>query len=74
MLASTPAWERFAYLAPVFVAGGGLVLAVLILLGRAFADAIRGLKHKRLVLAASIALLGVIVLLTYLGISLPKEE
>ena len=74
MLASTSAWERFAYLAPVFVVGGGLVLAVLILLGRAFADSIRGLKHKRLWLLGSVALLGVIVLLTYLGVSLPKEE
>lgn len=74
MLASTSAWERFAYLSPVFIAGAGLVLAVLILLGRAFADWIRGMKHKRLVLAGSVALLGVIVLLTYLGVSLPKEE
>ncbi len=32
------------------------------------------MKHKRLVLAGSVALLGVIVLLTYLGVSLPKEE
>ena len=74
MLASTSAWERFAYLAPVFVAGGGLVLAVLILLGRAFADSFRGIKHKRLVIFGGVALLGVVVLLTYLGVSLPNEE
>lgn len=74
MLVATPRWERLVALAPVFVFGAGLVIAVLILLGRAFADSIRGVKHKSWLVVAGLALLGAIVLLTYLGISLPKEE
>jgi uncharacterized membrane protein len=74
MLAATPRWERLLVLAPVFVAGAGLVLGVLILLGRALADSLRDVKHKSWIVVAGLALVGAIVLLTYLGISLPKEE
>lgn len=74
MLVAAARWERLATLAPVFVVGAGLVGAVLILLIRAFADSVRGLKHKRAVAIGLVAFLGVIVLLTYLGIELPKEE
>ncbi len=74
MIASAPQWERLAVLAPVYVAGAGLVLAVLILLGRAAADSWRGTRHKRLILAGLVALIGVVMLLTYLGVSLPNTE
>jgi hypothetical protein len=73
MLAATPRWERLATLAPVFVVGIGLVAAVLILLVRAFADSIRDVKHKRFIWIGAGALLGAVVLLTYLGVNLPKE-
>jgi hypothetical protein len=49
------------------------VLAVLILLGRAFADSMSDWGHPRLLLAGGVALLAVVVLLTYLGVSLPRE-
>jgi hypothetical protein len=73
MLAATPRWERLVTLAPVFVIGVGLVAAVLILLVRAFADSIRDVKHKRLIWAGAAALVGAVVVLTYLGVNLPKE-
>ena len=74
MIASVPAWQRFAVLAPVLVVGVGLVAAVLILLGRAFVDSWRESTHKRLILAGLVALVGVVMVLTYFGIKLPKEE
>ncbi len=73
MLASAPHWQRLITLAPVFVIGVGLVLAVLILLGRAFAASVRESGHQRLIFLGVVALVGVVVLLTYLGVELPKE-
>ena len=72
--AGNPAWERWATLAPVFVVGVGLVAAVLILLGRAFADSVRDVQHKRLIWLGAAALVGVVVLLTYLGVKLPRSR
>jgi len=62
-----------ATLAPVFVIGAGLVAAVLILLGRGFAASMRESGHQRLILIGLAVLTGLVVLLTYLGVSLPKE-
>jgi len=58
---------------PAAIVGAGLVGAVFILLGRAFADSVRQSGHPRLIVGGLVALAGVIVLLTYLGVSLPKE-
>jgi hypothetical protein len=58
---------------PAAIVGAGLVGAVFILLGRAFADSVRESGHPRLIIGGLVALAGVIVLLTYLGVSLPKE-
>jgi len=73
MVASAPHWQRLLVLAPVFVIGGGLVLGVLILLGRAFAHSVRESGHKRVIVAGLIALAGAVVVLTYLGVELPRE-
>jgi hypothetical protein len=73
MLVATARWERLLTLAPVFLVGIGLVAAVLILLGRAFADSIRDVQNKRLIALGGVVLLGLVVLLTYLGVNLPKE-
>jgi len=73
MLAATPRWERLLTLAPVFVIGAGVVAAVLILLVRAFADSVRDVKHKRLIWVGVAGLVGAVLVLTYLGVSLPKE-
>lgn len=74
MVAATPEWQRLLVLAPVYVIGAGLVAAVLILLVRAFADSVRESGHKRLIFASLVLLVGVVMLLTYLGVSLPREE
>jgi len=74
VVGSTPEWQRLAVLAPVFVIGAGIVLAVLVLLVRASADSWRESTHKRLILAGLVALCGVVVLLTYLGVKIPKTE
>ena len=73
MVASAPNWQRFIVLLPVFLIGAGLVLGVLILLGRAFAHSVRESGHKRLILASLGVLVGAVVVLTYLGVELPKE-
>ncbi len=74
MLVASSTWQRFALLAPVFVVGIGLVGAVGILLVRAAIDSWQESPHKRLMLIGFVALIGVVVLLTYLGIKIPKEE
>jgi hypothetical protein len=66
-------WERLVTLAPVFVIGAGLVGAVLILLGRAFADSIRDVKHKRWLGIGAGGVVVLVVVLTYFGVNLPKE-
>jgi hypothetical protein len=65
--------ERWIVLLPALVVGGGLVVAVLILLGRAFVVTVRESGHPRLIVAGVIGLAGAIVILTYLGVELPRE-
>jgi hypothetical protein len=66
-------WEHLVLWLPAAVVGAGLVGAVLILLGRGFADSVRESGHPRLIIGGLVALAGVIVLLTFLGVTLPKE-
>ena len=47
--------------------------AVLILLGRAFVEPSASAGHPRLIVVALVGLVGVIALLTYLGVELPRE-
>lgn len=72
-LLSAARWERLVVLAPVFLVALGLVAAVFILLARGFAQTVREAKHPRWIVAALAGLVGVVVLLTYLGVSLPRE-
>ncbi len=65
--------SRYILLLPALIIGGGLILGVLILLGRAFADTVRDARHPRWIVAGLVALTGAVVLLTYLGVELPKE-
>jgi hypothetical protein len=58
---------------PALIIGVGLVGGVFILLGRAFAATVRESGHPRWILGGLVALLGAIVLLTYLGVELPRE-
>lgn len=73
LLLATSSWERLVIWLPALVFGTGLVLAVLILLGRAFAASMREWGHPRLLAAGAVALVAVVVVLTYLGVELPKE-
>jgi hypothetical protein len=66
-------WERVVVWLPALVVGVGLVAAVLILLGRAFTASLREWGHPRLLLAGAIALVAAVVVLTWLGVSLPRE-
>ena len=66
-------WERFVIWLPALVIGAGLVAGVFILLGRAFAATVRESGHPRWLLGGLVALAGVIALLTYLGVELPRE-
>jgi hypothetical protein len=70
-LAST--LSRYVVLLPALLVGFGLVGGILILLGRAFAETVRESSHPRLILGGLIALTGAIVVLTYLGVELPRE-
>jgi hypothetical protein len=66
-------WEHLVLWLPAAIVAAGLVGAVFILLGRAFAASVRESGHPRLIIGGLVALAGLIVLLTYLGVSLPKE-
>ncbi|HST13745.1 MAG TPA: hypothetical protein VLJ44_02700 [Gaiellaceae bacterium] len=72
LLAATDV-ERWVVLLPALVVGAGLVAGVLILLGRAFAVTVRESGHPRLIYVGLLGLAAAIVLLTYLGIELPRE-
>jgi hypothetical protein len=66
-------WERIVILVPALIVGAGLIGAVFILLGRAFVDSVRESGHPRLIIGGLVAVVGLIVLLTFLGVTLPKE-
>ena len=51
----------------------GLVAAVFILLGRAFATTVRESGHPRIVIGGLVAVGVAIAVLTWLGVSLPRE-
>jgi hypothetical protein len=73
LLDSTPTWEKLILWLPAIVIGFGLVAAVIILLGRAFAQSMRESGHPRWVVGGLVALVGVVMVLTWLGVSLPRE-
>jgi hypothetical protein len=73
VIAAAPDWQRFVILAPALVLGVGLIAGVLILLGRALAVSIRESGHVRLVTGGLVGLAVVVGILTYLGVSLPRE-
>jgi hypothetical protein len=73
VIAAAPDWQRYLVLAPALVIGVGLVAAVLILLGRAFAETVRESGHVRLVTGGLVGLAVIVGILTYLGVSLPRE-
>jgi hypothetical protein len=69
------AWpvEKAVYLAPVIVVGGAAAAGLLILWGKVALNSLRESRRPRLVLALWLAGLGLLVLLTVLGVKLPRE-
>ena len=73
MIATAPHWQRLVVLAPVIVIGAGIFLGVGILTVRAFMQSVRESGHKRLIISGLLVMGCFVVVLTYLGVSLPKE-
>jgi hypothetical protein len=73
VVASTPVWQRLIILAPAIVVSVGVLAVILMLLGRAFVQSVRDSGHRRLIYAGLGVLAVFIVVLTYLGVELPRE-
>jgi hypothetical protein len=65
--------ERAIYLAPVIVVGFAAAAGLLILWGKVALQQLRETRRPRLVLAIWLAAIGLIVLLSVLGVELPRE-
>jgi hypothetical protein len=69
------AWpfEKAVYLAPVIVVGGAAAVGLILLWTKIALNSLRESRHPRRVLAYWVVGLGVLVVLTVLGIKLPSE-
>jgi hypothetical protein len=65
--------ERAVYLAPVIVIGFAAAAGLVILWGKVAIQQLRETRRPRLVLALWVAGIGLIVLLSVLGVELPRE-
>lgn len=65
--------ERAVYLAPVIVVGFAAVAGLLILWAKVALQHLRETRRPKLVLALWALGIGLIVLLTFLGVKLPRE-
>ncbi|HWH55224.1 MAG TPA: hypothetical protein VNT04_06555 [Gaiellaceae bacterium] len=64
---------RVALLAPVVVLIAAVVAGLVVFWSRAAADSLREAKRPRLIVGAAAAVVGLGVVLTLLGIELPRE-
>ena len=69
------AWpfEKAAYLAPVIVVGGAALVGLLLLWGKVAYSSLQESRHPRRVLAYWLLGIGLLVVLTVLGVKLPNE-
>ena len=65
--------ERALLLAPMLVAGSAVILGLFLVLGRALVDAIREADHPRRIVAMGLGVVLLVVILTAVGIELPRE-
>jgi hypothetical protein len=65
--------ERAVYLAPVIVVGAAAVAGLLILWGKVALQGLRETRRPKLVLSLWAAGIALLVLLSLLGVELPKE-
>jgi hypothetical protein len=78
MVAVTAWWmgwplERAVYLAPVIVVGFAALAGLVLVWGKVIAQQLRETRRPRLVLALWAAGIAVLVLLSVLGVELPRE-
>ncbi|HZT53568.1 MAG TPA: hypothetical protein VE995_04225 [Gaiellaceae bacterium] len=66
-------FEKAVYLAPVIVVGGAAAVGLVLLWGKIALNGLRESRHPGRVLAFWLLGLGLLVLLTVLGIKLPRE-
>jgi hypothetical protein len=66
-------FEKAAYLAPIIVVAAAAVVGLFALWTRVALESLRKARRPRLVLALWAAAIGLIVLLTVLGVELPRE-
>jgi hypothetical protein len=69
------AWpfQKAAFLAPVIVVGGAAAVGLVLLWGKIALSSLRESPHPRRVLAYWLFGIGLLVLLTVLGVKLPNE-
>jgi uncharacterized membrane protein len=66
-------FEKAVYLAPVIVVGGAAAVGLVLLWGKIALHSLRESPHPRRVIAFWVLGLGLLVLLTVLGVRLPNE-
>jgi hypothetical protein len=66
-------FEKAVYLAPVIVVGGAAAVGLVLLWGKIALNSLRESRHPRRVLAYWVLGLGLLVVLTVLGVKLPSE-
>jgi len=66
-------FEKAAFLAPVIVVGGAAAVGLVLLWGKIALSSLRESRHPRRVLAYWLLGIGLLVLLTVLGVKLPSE-
>ncbi len=66
-------FEKAAFLAPVIVVGGAALIGLLLLWGKVALSSLRESRHPRRVLAYWLLGIGLLVVLTVLGVKLPSE-
>jgi uncharacterized membrane protein len=66
-------FQRAALLAPVLVIGVGAVAGLVVFWGRIGWDSLSRSRHPRLLVAGGLAFIGLLVVLTLLGVNLPHE-
>jgi hypothetical protein len=66
-------FQRAVLLAPVLVIGIGAVAGLVVFWGRVGWDSLRRSSHPRLIAAGAAVFLALLVVLTLLGVNLPRE-
>jgi hypothetical protein len=66
-------FEKAVSLAPVIVIGGAAAVGLVLLWGKVALNSLRESRHPRRVVAYWLVGLGLLVLLTFLGVKLPSE-